>query len=50
MPSTSLLPSLVLVWPSNCGCGTRSEMTAVSPSRKSSPEGTRSLNRFSFLP
>ena len=21
MPSTSLLPSLVLVWPSNCGCG-----------------------------
>ena len=23
MPSTSLLPSLVLVWPSNCGSGTR---------------------------
>ena len=23
MPSTSLLPSLVLVWPSNCGWGTR---------------------------
>ena len=39
MPSTSPLPSLVLVWPSNCGCGTRQLMTAVRPSRKSSPRG-----------
>jgi hypothetical protein len=50
MPSTSPLPSLVLVWPSNCGCGTRRLSTAVRPSRTSSPEGTRSLNMFSFLP
>ncbi len=49
MPSISLLPSLVLVWPSNCGSGTRSEMTAVRPSRKSSPLGTRSLKRFVLL-
>ena len=50
MPSTSPLPSLVLVWPSNCGSGTRSEITAVSPSRKSSPVGDQVLEQFSFLP
>ena len=50
MPSTSPLPSLVLVWPSNCGWGTRQLMTAVRPSRKSSPVGTRSLKRPLSLP
>ena len=34
--------SLPLVWPSNCGCGTFTLTTAVSPSRTSSPV------RFSF--
>ncbi len=37
MPLTSVLPSLVLVWPSNCGCGILTLMTAVRPSRISSP-------------
>ena len=37
MPLTSELPSLPLVWPSNCGFGTFTLMTAVSPSRVSSP-------------
>ena len=37
MPFTSELPSLALVWPSNCGFGTLTLMTAVSPSRVSSP-------------
>ena len=37
MPLTSVLPSLVLVWPSNCGCGIFTETTAVMPSRMSSP-------------
>src|SRR3954470_14806334 len=50
MPSTSPLPSFVLVWPSNCGCGTRQLITAVRPSRKSSPVGTRSLKRPLSLP
>ena len=36
-PATSLFPSLVLVCPSNCGSATLMLMTAVSPSRKSSP-------------
>ena len=36
-PRTSLLPSLALVWPSNWGSGRRTEMTAVRPSRTSSP-------------
>src|SRR5665648_946877 len=31
-PLTSELPSLVLVWPSNCGSASLTEMTAVSPS------------------
>ena len=43
IPSTSPLPSLVLVWPSNCGSGTRTLMIAVSPSLKSSPVIARSL-------
>ena len=33
----SVLPSFVLVWPSNCGSPSLTEMTAVSPSRTSSP-------------
>ena len=33
----SLLPSFVFVWPSNCGSGTFVLITAVNPSRKSSP-------------
>ena len=36
-PLTSLLPSLVLVWPSNWGSATFTLITAVRPSRKSSP-------------
>ncbi len=40
-PLTSVLPSLVLVWPSNCGSDSLTETIAVSPSRTSSPE-TRS--------
>ena len=31
------LPSLVFVWPSNCGSRSLAEITAVSPSRTSSP-------------
>ena len=38
MPLTSLFPSLVFVWPSNCGRGSLTLMTAVSPSRTSSPD------------
>ena len=38
-PSTSLLPSLSFVWPSNCGSGIFTLMTAISPSRTSSPVG-----------
>ena len=34
-PATSLLPNFVLVCPSNCGSATFTEITAVSPSRKS---------------
>jgi len=37
MPLTSLLPSLVLVWPSNCGSGIFTLSMAVRPSRTSSP-------------
>ena len=36
-PLTSVLPSLALVWPSNCGSGIFTEMIAVRPSRTSSP-------------
>ena len=38
MPRTSLLPSFVFVWPSNCGSGTFTERTATRPSLTSSPE------------
>jgi hypothetical protein len=41
---TSLLPSRFFVCPSNCGSGTFTETTAVSPSRRSSPV------RFSLTP
>ena len=41
----SVLPSLPLVWPSNCGSRSRMEMIAARPSRTSSPE---SLSSFSF--
>ena len=37
-PSMPGLPSLVLVWPSNCGSVSFAEITAVRPSRTSSPE------------
>jgi hypothetical protein len=43
IPSTSPLPSLVLVWPSNWGSGTRTLMMAVRPSLKSSPVMARSF-------
>ena len=36
-PSIGGLPSLVFVWPSNCGSWSFTETTAVSPSRTSSP-------------
>ena len=36
-PSIPGLPSLVFVWPSNCGSVSFAEMTAVRPSRTSSP-------------
>ena len=47
-PLASVLPSLVLVWPSNCGSPSLIEMIAVRPSRTSSPE-TRS-SRFLIRP
>ena len=37
MPLTSVLPSFVLVCPSNCGCGILTLTTATRPSRMSSP-------------
>jgi hypothetical protein len=46
MPLTSVLPSLVLVCPSNCGRGILTLMTAVSPSRMSSPLIARVLQSF----
>src|SRR5881409_63760 len=42
IPSTSELPSLVLVCPSNCGSFTLTCSTAVSPSRTSSPVSVNS--------
>ena len=36
-PSTGGLPSFVFVWPSNCGSASFTEITAVRPSRTSSP-------------
>ena len=42
--TTSLFPSLVLVCPSNCGFGCLTEITAVNPSRTSSPVRLSSLS------
>ena len=42
---TGTFPSLALVWPSNCGSWSRTEMMAVRPSRMSSP---RRFSSFSF--
>ena len=48
MPFTSLETSLSLVWLLNLGSGTLAEMTAVRPSRTSSPERVTLLD-FSRL-
>ena len=49
-PATSLLPSFVFVCPSNCGSRSFTLITAVSPSRTSSPVrlGSCSLRMFAF--
>ena len=44
-PAIGGLPSLVFVWPSNCGFWSLTEITAASPSRTSSPSR---LSSFSF--
>ena len=51
IPSTSELPSLVLVCPSNCGSFTFTCSTQVSPSRMSSPVRVKSsfLRKAPFL-
>ena len=47
----SVLPSLVLVWPSNCGLASFTEMIAARPSRMSSPESFSSaLSSFLSAP
>lgn len=46
---TSVLPSLVLVWPSNCGSETLTETIAARPSRMSSPDSAGSFSLMSFL-
>ena len=43
------LPSLVLVWPSNCGSWSLAEITAVRPSRTSSPVRLSSFSLSSPL-
>ena len=43
-PSTHGLPSLVFVWPSNCGLRSFTEMIAASPSRTSSPSRLSSFS------
>ena len=48
-PSASLLSSLIFVWASNFGSGSRTVTTAASPSRKSSPPGTVSLRSLKAL-
>jgi hypothetical protein len=45
----SILPSLPLVWPSNWGSGILTLMTAVHPSRTSSPHVGSSSLRYLFL-
>ena len=44
----SVLPSLVLVWPSNCGSASFTWMIAVRPSRTSSPVRFSSFSLTSF--
>ena len=47
----SVLPSLVLVWPSNCGFVSFTEMIAARPSRMSSPVSFSSpLSNFLSVP
>ncbi|SLH24137.1 Uncharacterised protein [Mycobacteroides abscessus subsp. abscessus] len=46
---TSVLPSLVLVWPSNCGSATLTLTIAARPSRMSSPVRLPSFSLRSFL-
>ena len=46
IPRTSVLPSLVLVCPSNSGSGTLTETTPVKPSRTFSPP---KLDSFSLI-
>ena len=48
-PANSLLPSLVLVWPSNCGSRNLTETIAVRPSRVSLPSRLSSLSFRRFL-
>ena len=48
-PLASELPSLVLVWPSNCGSPSFIEMTAVRPSRMSSPVRLSSFSLMMFF-
>ena len=43
------LPSLPLVWPSNCGSRRRTEMMAAMPSRMSSPRRLSSFSLSRFL-
>ena len=45
----AVLPSLPLVWPSNCGLPRRTEMMAVRPSRMSSPARFSSFSLSSCL-
>ena len=47
-PETSPFPNFVFVWPSNWGSATFTEITAVNPSRKSSP--AISIFNFSKAP
>ena len=46
---TSVLPSFVFVWPSNCGSLTLTETIAARPSRMSSPDSAGSFSLSSFL-
>ena len=48
-PLTSVLPSLVLVWPSNCGSPSFTETIAARPSRMSSPVSFSSFSLRIFL-
>ena len=48
-PLTSVLPSLVFVWPSNCGSPSFTETIAARPSRMSSPVSFSSFSLRIFL-